>query len=590
MKTIVSSKKIIMFDLDGTLTKSKAVLDKEMANLLCQLLEKKIVAVMGGGNYPQFQNQFLKYLPCSKEQLKNLFLLPVSGGSLYTYQNNRWHLVYSNALTSGEKKKVLDAFKKTFLHTNYTPPQKTYGKIIEDRESQITFSALGQKAPLEKKKEWNTKSDIRPKLQAALFTYLPDFEVRLGGLTSIDITKKGIDKAYGVEQIAKLLSISKNDIVYIGDALYEGGNDYAVKQAKIDTLEVKDEEETKKIIFSFLKKKTQKPELTKAEDNPIIRPIQRSEWQAWQTFNPGVILLEDKVHFLYRAIGADGLSRFGYARSNDGFIIDERLPYPIFEHLLMPGSFSYWSFASGGSFGGAEDPRIVRVGNEDTLYITYTACDGGLRVGLTSIKIEDFLSKKWNWKSPKLISPPGETHKNWVIFPEKIKGKYAILHSITPHVAIDYFDNLDFDGKTYISSYYDGGACVDNCAWEEKIRGVGAPPIKTKYGWLIFYHALDKRDPGKYKVGAILLDLNDPTKILHRSEEPILEPDEWYENEGFKSGIVYVSGAVVKDEKLLVYYGGADSYVNLAYMDCEEFLKNLMQTKKPKLKHITRKN
>ncbi len=591
MKISLFSKKIIMFDLDGTLTKSKAILDQEMASLLCRLLEKKIVAVMGGGNYPQFKNQFLKYLPGSKEQFKNLFLLPVSGGSLYKYHNNRWYLVYSNVLTLREKKKVFAAFKKAFLHTKYAPPQKTYGKIIEDRKSQITFSALGQKAPLDKKKEWHKSFDIRPKLQKILKKYLPDFEVRLGGLTSIDITKKGIDKAYGVKQIAKLLSIPKKDIVYIGDALYKGGNDYAVKRAGIDTLPVKDEEETKQFIrFLLLKKLVKKSALLKAETNPIIQPIQRSEWQAWQTFNPGVILLEDNVHFLYRAIGADSLSRFGYACSSDGFKIDERLPYPVFEHGLTPGSFNCWSFASGGSFGGAEDPRIVQVDEEDTLYMTYTACDAGLRMGLTSIKVKDFLSKKWNWKSPKLISPPGETHKNWVIFPEKIKGKYAILHSISPEIGIAYFDSLEFDGLTYIQSNYNGKCERKNgCYWEGYVRGIGAPPIKTKYGWLIFYHALEKNDSSKYKVGAMLLDLNDPTKILFRSKEPILEPDEWYENEGFKAGIVYVSGAVVKDSKLMIYYGGADSYVNLAHVDMEEFLKNLIQTQKPKLKRITHK-
>ncbi len=585
--TLVSSKKVIMFDLDGTLTKSKSILDQEMASLLCRLLEEKIVAVMGGGNYPQFKNQFLKYLSCSAEQLKNLYILPVSGGSLYVYKASRWHLAYSNVLTSREKKEVLGAFKKAFHDIVYISPQKIYGEVLEDRESQITFSALGQKAPLEQKKEWNESFDVRPKLQKVLKKYLPDFEVRLGGLTSIDITKKGIDKAYGVKQIAKLLSIPKKDIVYIGDALYKGGNDYAVKRAKVDTLQIKDEEETKKIILSLLKKKAQKPELTKAGTNPIIRPLQRSEWQAWQTFNPGVILLEDKVHFLYRAIGADGISRFGYARSPDGLKIDERLPYPVFEHHLTPGSFSYWSFTSGGSFGGAEDPRIVRIGKESVLYVTYTACDGGLRVGLTSIKVEDFLAKKWNWKSPKLISPPGEVHKNWVIFPEKINGRYAILHSINPTISIEYRDDLDFNELDYIESHY-GGVVRKNC-WDSSVRGAGAPPIKTKYGWLLFYHAIDKRDSGRYKVGAMLLDQYDPTKILHRGVEPILEPDEWYENNGFKAGIVYVTGAVVKDGKLLVYYGGADSYVNFASVDLEEFLQNLIQTKKPKLKRVTRK-
>ena len=207
---------------------------------------------MGGGNYSQFKNQFLKHLTCSGEQLKKLLILPVSGGSLYTYQTGQWHLDYSHTLTAKEKKMVAGAFQKAFRDVGYIAPSKVYGEIIEDRESQITFSALGQKAPLEDKKEWNTKNDIRPKLKAVLESYLPKFEVRMGGLTSIDITKKGIDKAYGVEQVAKFLSVSKKDVVYIGDALYKGGNDYAVRKTKIDTVQIKDEEETKQLIHFLL--------------------------------------------------------------------------------------------------------------------------------------------------------------------------------------------------------------------------------------------------------------------------------------------------------------------------------------------------
>lgn len=249
---LLSAKKIIMFDLDGTLTKSKAVLDREMASLLCKLLEKKIVAVIGGGNYSQFKKQFLGYLRCAKAQLENLFILPVSGGSLYKQRNDKWQQIYKNALTAKEKAKILTAFRKSFQDIHYASPKKVYGKVIEDRGSQITFSALGQKAPLSKKKEWNTKTDMRLQLKTALEKYLPDFEIRLGGLTSIDVTKKGIDKAYGIRQIMKLLFVSKKEIVYVGDALYKGGNDYAAMQAGVATIEVKNAEETKTLIRSIL--------------------------------------------------------------------------------------------------------------------------------------------------------------------------------------------------------------------------------------------------------------------------------------------------------------------------------------------------
>jgi predicted GH43/DUF377 family glycosyl hydrolase len=332
------------------------------------------------------------------------------------------------------------------------------------------------------------------------------------------------------------------------------------------------------------KKRAKTVSLVRHEENPIISPKTENIWESWQTFNPGVILLENKVHFLYRAIGQDGISRFGYASSDDGFYIGERLPNPIYEHLVgQRPSFNIFSYFSGGSWGGAEDPRIVRVNEEDALYMIYTACDGGLRMALTSINVDDFLNKRWKWKSPTLISPPGEVHKNWVLFPEKINGKYAILHSISPEIAIAYRDSLEFQEGDYIQSYYDGSHRRKNC-WDNWLRGPGAPPIKTNSGWLLFYHAMDDSDPGKYKVGAMLLDLNDPTKVLHRAQEPILEPERDYENNGFKAGVVYVSGAVIKDGELLVYYGASDSYVSVARANMEKFLDELTKTAKPKLK------
>ena len=325
--------------------------------------------------------------------------------------------------------------------------------------------------------------------------------------------------------------------------------------------------------------------LVKSSENPVISPQAENYWEAWQTFNPGVILLNGKVHFLYRAIGQDGISRLGYAVSSDGFNIDERLPYPVYEHQCKQCQFNIYSYFSGGSWGGCEDPRIVRVNGEDVLYMTYTACDDGLRVGLTSIKVKDFQQKRWNWKTPELISQLGEIHKNWVIFPDKINGKYAILHSINPDISVAYVDNLEFADQKYIQSQHGGKPQkIPKKCWHNWVRGAGPPPLNTEYGWLVFYHAMDDRDPGKYKVGAMLLDLNDPTKILHRSSEPILEPNELYENDGFKSGIVYASGAIVKDGKLLVYYGGADSYVCVAYADFEEFIVALKQGAKIKLK------
>lgn len=323
----------------------------------------------------------------------------------------------------------------------------------------------------------------------------------------------------------------------------------------------------------------------KITHNPIIGPKKENFWESWRTFNPGAILIEGKVHFLYRAIGNDGISRFGYANSKDGFELDERHPTPVYQDSGVCGKYICYSLASGGSWGGCEDPRIVRIDEGDKIYIIYTSCSDGLRIGLSSIKVNDFLNKKWNWSSLRLISPPGEVHKNWIIFPEKINGKYAILHSISPKISVAYVDSLDFKEGEYIQSYYHPG--IPSKKWDSYLRGPGSTPIKTKYGWLLFYHAMSYQNMGKYKVGAMLLDLKDPTKILYRSQKPILIPNEYYEMNGFKPGVVYVIGAVVKDDELILYYGSADNYVCVAYANLEEFLKELTKKiKKPFKKRL----
>ena len=316
---------------------------------------------------------------------------------------------------------------------------------------------------------------------------------------------------------------------------------------------------------------------TKYGGNPIISPREGSWWESRQTFNPGAILLEGKVHILYRAIGNDWISRFGYAASKEGFKIEERLEYPVYQHPVTLSEFTIYSYQSGGSFGGAEDPRIVRVGREEVLYVTYTACDGGLRMALTSIGMESFLSKRWDWTKPTLISPPGEVHKNWVIFPEKINGKYVILHSLSPQILVSYHESLDLKPSNHISSYYNGRSTERKDSWNNIVRGAGAPPTKTEFGWLLFYHAMTLRDSGKYKVGAMLLDLQDPRIIICRSAVPILEPTMVYESSGFKPGVVYLSGAVVKEGELLLYYGASDSYVCVASCGLEELLRALME-------------
>lgn len=321
--------------------------------------------------------------------------------------------------------------------------------------------------------------------------------------------------------------------------------------------------------------------LERYRGNPILGPQKEHDWEAGEVFNPAAFLSDDgQVHILYRAIGRNGLSTVGYASSRDGFSIDERLDRPIYvssptlddvrvtrviEKCATP-------YSSGGSWAGSEDPKITRV--DDMLYMTYTAFDGYNfpRVALSKISLDDFLSRKWNWSRPVMISPPGEIHKNWTIFPEKIKGKFAILHSISPEVRIDYFDSLDFDGETFIKSEHSKAPLKGR--WELLVRGVGPSPIKTKEGWLVLYHATT-RDCG-YKLGAMLLDKKDPSKVIARSRGPILEPSVWYEREGSKPNIVYSCGAVVKDETLFVYYGSADTVTCVATVPLSRLLEALL--------------
>ncbi len=322
--------------------------------------------------------------------------------------------------------------------------------------------------------------------------------------------------------------------------------------------------------------KNAKP-LKKHFDNPIIKPKKNNRWEREATFNPAALYLENKIHLLYRAIGENGISVFGYASSRTGFTIDERLKQPIFSppkplRKVEGKKTVVSSYASGGSWAGCEDPRITQIGSR--VYMTYVSFNGNEPPGvaLTSISVKDFLNKVWKWKHPVLISKPGEIQKNWMIFPEKINGKFAILHSITPKIAIEYTDDLDSQDIVIESKKSPGN---DEHRWDNVVRGAGAPPLKTKYGWLILYHAMDKRDPNRYKVGAMILDYDNPQKILHRSLYPVLEPSEKYENEGAKSGVVYVCGAVIKDDMLIVYYGGADSVVCVASENIDEFLEDL---------------
>ena len=339
------------------------------------------------------------------------------------------------------------------------------------------------------------------------------------------------------------------------------------------------------VIIRTISKKTG-PELARFFGNPIIEPNQGNIWESKATFNPSAIIHENVVHLVYRAIGDADVSVLGYATSNDGFTFKKQSARAIYSHsdhtaAARESAFSVEYISGGGWSGGCEDPRLVKIG--DTVYMTYTAFDGwnSVRIALTSILLTDFIAQRWNWKKSVLISAPGEINNNWTLFPEKINGKYAMLHSISPHILIEYIDDLKrLDGTTFIKSIH-----RDNSSWELRdkgIRGIGPAPIRTKDGWLVMYHGTEEKDLNKYKIWAMLLDLDDPTKIVYKTKRPILEPEEMYETIGHR-GIVYSCGAVIKDGTLFVYYGGGDRVTCVATAHLNTFLNEISTSGTPRL-------
>ncbi len=322
--------------------------------------------------------------------------------------------------------------------------------------------------------------------------------------------------------------------------------------------------------------------------NPVIQPIRGSSWQDEGTFNPAAFQDEEgDIHLLYRAVGGDGISRVGYAKSTNGKDINYRLSHPVFEpstgfgladsnKVVGPIGYNTSAYSSGGSWTGAEDPRTVLIdGRVYMIYVVFEGWSSTPRLALTSISIEDFKAGKWKWKKPIKISPPDQFYKNWLLFPEKINGKFAIIHSIEPSVLIEYVDNLEDLEEENIQSRHPREQKERTKTWDTKIRGSGPPPLRTELGWLLLYHATQKHESHKYKVGAMLLDLDDPTKVLYRSEHPILSPDMDYENDG-KPGVVYASGAIIRGDDLYVYYGGGDKVVCVATTPLKQFLKYLV--------------
>jgi len=305
-------------------------------------------------------------------------------------------------------------------------------------------------------------------------------------------------------------------------------------------------------------------------NNPILNPIPEHDWEAKAVFNTAAIYLDNKVHLVYRAMSHDNTSTLGYASSKDGINFDQRLTDPIYkprvkeEQKKQPGN------------SGCEDPRITKIGN--TLYMCYTAfnAEGPTRVALTTIKVNDFLNHNWNWSPPKIITPPGIDSKNSCVLPEKINNQYFIFHRFYPCIWIDAVEDLSFGKNDWVK----GSAWIKprTNKWDSRKIGIAGPPIKTDHGWLLIYHAITETDR-HYRLGAILLQLDNPTQIISRTDYFILEPRMEFELQGQEDNVVFSCGNVVVNDNLYVYYGGADSSIGLAACSFTKLLAELTKLK-----------
>ncbi len=235
---------LVAFDLDDTLAHSKSAIVPEMADALLELLSVRPVCIISGGRFEQFETQVLSHLP-SDDRLLQLHLMPTCGTQYLRWQQEHWVQIYSHELSQEDRDQCFTVLEAEARRLGFwDDEQEVYGDRLEDRRSQVTYSALGQAAPVELKKRWDPDGSKREQLRSAVAPLLPDLEVRSGGSTSIDITQQGIDKAYGIGALAAQEGLDPHDILFVGDRLEPGGNDYPVLALGVQSHAVRDSEDT----------------------------------------------------------------------------------------------------------------------------------------------------------------------------------------------------------------------------------------------------------------------------------------------------------------------------------------------------------
>lgn len=301
--------------------------------------------------------------------------------------------------------------------------------------------------------------------------------------------------------------------------------------------------------------------LKRASQNPILRPTKQI-WENKWVYNCAATVFEDKICLIYRAQGDDNISRLGMARLSDEVTVSDRSPTPIFE----PDPESEYEYL------GVEDPRITKIGNN--YYIVYTAASHypaivapknharspHWRVRVSMVRTRDFHSfTRYGVIVDHIDS------KDATLFPEKISGNFLLAHRVIPHVRLAITDD--------IHSYKERGPLFGprEEMWDGFRVGIGAQPLKTPYGWLLFYHGVDEKKV--YRLGLALLDIYDPSIVLARSDEPILEPQESYEKEGLVPNVVFTCGVIESSDEYFVYYGAADAVICLATIKKELILR-----------------
>jgi hypothetical protein len=246
-------RRVIAFDLDNTLADSKSPITKKMADLLDRLLGKFQVCVISGGKFEQFEEQLLNHLKAAPRTLTALHIMPTCGTRYFRFDvaAKVWQQVYAEDLTADQRTRIIAALDQGADALGYRAT-KLWGAQIEDRGSQVTFSALGQEAPVASKQAWDPDGTRKRKLRDYVAKLIPEFEVRVGGSTSIDVTKPGIDKAYGIKKLIELLAVTKKDVLFVGDRLSTDGNDHPVKAMGVDCLGVSRWQDTALVIETIL--------------------------------------------------------------------------------------------------------------------------------------------------------------------------------------------------------------------------------------------------------------------------------------------------------------------------------------------------